>query len=66
MKTIWRNPIRLFAVICVAITTAYVMFMGNKINDTLAGATWCARAIGADKADANSKTDAAGPPALAC
>ncbi|MFL6728069.1 MAG: hypothetical protein ACJ8FS_16375 [Sphingomicrobium sp.] len=54
-----KNPIRWVAVICVAITSAYVMLMGYWINDTLAGPLWCSRAIGADKVDTNSKVDAA-------
>lgn len=54
------HPIRAFAVICVAITSGYIMWMGYRINEVLAGPTWCARAIGADKADANSHVDAAG------
>jgi hypothetical protein len=53
------NPIRGFAVLCVAVISAYVMVMGYRINEVLAGPTWCARAIGADKVDANSKVDAA-------
>jgi hypothetical protein len=55
-----KNPIRGFAVLCVAVIAAYVMWMGYTINDVLAGPLWCARAIGADKADANSRVDAAG------
>lgn len=54
-----KNPIRWVAVICVAITSGYVMWMGNKINDVLAGPLWCSRAIGADKATPDSHVDAA-------
>lgn len=53
------NPIRGFAVLCVAVIAGYVMWMGYRINETLAGPLWCSRAIGADKADANSRVDAA-------
>lgn len=53
------HPIRAFAVLCVAITSGYIMWMGYRINEVLAGPTWCSRAIGADKADANSHVDAA-------
>lgn len=42
--------IRAFAVICVAVTSAYVMWLGNKVNDTLSGPGWCATALGAGKA----------------
>jgi hypothetical protein len=53
------NPIRMVAVICTAITSIYIMWMGYRINEVLAGPLWCSRAIGADKADANSRVDAA-------
>jgi hypothetical protein len=45
-----RNPIRWVAVICVAITSAYIMWMGYRLNETLSGPNWCARALGAEKA----------------
>lgn len=53
------NPIRGFAVLCVAVIAAYIMWMGWKLNETLSGSGWCAKAIGADKADADSKIDIA-------
>lgn len=53
------HPIRAFAVFCVAVTSGYIMWMGYRINEVLAGPTWCARAIGADKAAPDSKIDAA-------
>lgn len=55
----WKLPtftIRTFAVITAAITSGYVMWLGNKINDTLSGPGWCATALGAGKA---SSTDGA-------
>lgn len=54
-----KNPIRGFAVICVAVIAAYIMWMGYKLNDTLSGPSWCSTAIGADRADADSKLDVA-------
>lgn len=51
--------IRAFAVICVAATSAYVMWLGNKINDTLSGPGWCATAIGANKAADITRIDIA-------
>lgn len=54
-----RNPIRAFAVVCVAVTSVFVMVMSFRLLKTLSGADWCRTAIGADKADANSKIDAA-------
>jgi hypothetical protein len=54
-----HNVIRAFALACVAITSAYIMWMGYRLNETLSGPGWCARAIGADKASADSKIDVA-------
>jgi hypothetical protein len=48
--------IRTFAVICVAVTSAYVMWLGYLLNQTLSGPGWCATALGAGKA---SSTDGA-------
>jgi hypothetical protein len=51
-----RFSIRTFAVICVAVTSAYVMWLGNKVNDTLSGPGWCRTALGAEKASATDGT----------
>jgi hypothetical protein len=45
-----RNPIRLFAVICVAVTSAFVMVMSYRLLNVLSGPGWCATALGAGKA----------------
>lgn len=42
-----RNTIRTFALVCVAITSIFVMLMGAWIVQILSGADWCARALGA-------------------
>lgn len=54
-----QNPIRGFAVLCVAVIAAYIMWMGWKLNETLSGAGWCSKAIGADKLAEGSKIDIA-------
>ena len=51
-----RFTIRTFAVICVAATSAYVMWLGNKLTNTLSGPGWCATALGAGKASATDGT----------
>jgi hypothetical protein len=51
-----HNPVRAAALIVVAITSAYVMWMGYRLNETLSGPGWCATALGAGKA---STTDGA-------
>lgn len=47
--SIARNPIRAFALLCVAITSAFVMYMAWWINGVLAGPGWCKTALGAEK-----------------
>ena len=42
--------IRAFAVICVAVIAAFMMWMSNKVINTLSGPGWCATALGAGKA----------------
>jgi hypothetical protein len=48
--TIVRNPIRLFAVLCVAVTSGFVMVMSYRLLNVLSGPGWCATALGAGKA----------------
>lgn len=52
--TALRFTVRGFALICVAVASAYVMWLGNKVNDTLSGPGWCATALGAGKASAGN------------
>lgn len=49
-----HNPIRLTAVIIVAVIAGYVMWMGFRLNETLSGPGWCRTALGAEK---SSPTD---------
>lgn len=51
-----QNPIRGVAVICVAVTSAYVMWMGYRLNEVLAGPGWCRTALGAEKSSATDGT----------
>lgn len=39
--------VRIFALTCVAATSAYVMWQGWRLVDILAAPTWCSRAINA-------------------
>lgn len=43
------NPIRLFAVLCVAVTSLFVMWMSFRLLNVLSGPGWCATAFGAGK-----------------
>lgn len=43
------NWITFFALLCVAVTSAFMMFMATKLTDTLASPDWCARAIKAEQ-----------------
>lgn len=48
--------IRAFAVACVAVTSAYIMFMGYRLNETLSGPGWCRTALGAEQASSTDGT----------
>lgn len=54
--TLVRNPIRLFAVICVAVTSGFVMVMSYRLLNVLSGPGWCATALGAGKASSQDGT----------
>lgn len=51
-----RNPIRAFAVLCVAVIATYLMWFGFVLTETLRSPRWCATALGAEKASADGKT----------
>lgn len=51
-----HNPIRLFAVLCVAVTSGFVMFMSYRLLQTLSGPGWCRTALGAEKASSSDGT----------
>lgn len=57
MKT---NPIRIAALICVAVTSVYIMWMAYRVNNTLSGPGWCATALGAGKASSVDGTPVKG------
>jgi hypothetical protein len=44
-----KNPIRLFAVICVGVTSVFVMVMSNKLTNILSSPEWCGKALQAEK-----------------
>jgi hypothetical protein len=44
-----QNPIRLFAVLCVAVTSAFVMVMSYRLIDILSSPGWCGKALQAEK-----------------
>jgi hypothetical protein len=43
------NPIRGFAVLCVAVTSGYVMWMGWRLSNILASPDWCSKALQAER-----------------
>lgn len=53
-----NQPVRFFALVCVAITSAYVMWMGWRLVETLSSPGWCNRALNADKVATSSGFDA--------
>jgi hypothetical protein len=48
--TITKNKVLLFALLCVAVTSGYDMWMGYVLNETLSGPGWCRTALGAEQA----------------
>lgn len=44
-----HNPIRAAALVCVAVTSVFIMWMSFKLIDILSAPDWCARAINAEK-----------------
>lgn len=50
MTTRPHNTIRTFALICVAVTTAFLMGMAVWYTKLVSGRDWCSRAIGAEEA----------------
>lgn len=57
-----NQPVRTFALVCVAITSAFVMYMRYWQLSILSSPDWCNRAMKAEQLDAGSRLDAA----LAC
>lgn len=48
-RTIARNPISLFAVVCVALIAAFLAYMSSRLLTVLESSDWCAKAIQAEK-----------------
>lgn len=44
-----NNPIRVAALVCVAVTSAFIMWMSYKLVEILSAPDWCARAINAER-----------------
>jgi hypothetical protein len=51
-----KHLIRAFALVCVAVTSGYVMWMAYRVTETLSGPGWCRTALGAEKASATDGT----------
>lgn len=51
-----KNPIRWVAVICVAITSVFIMYMSYTLITVLSGPGWCRTALGAEKSSATDGT----------
>jgi hypothetical protein len=44
-----HNPIRGFAVLCVAVIAAYIMWMGWRLSNILSSPDWCGKALQAER-----------------
>lgn len=53
-----NQPIRFFALVCVAITSGYVMWMGWRLSNILTSPGWCNRTLKADEVAKDSAFDA--------
>lgn len=51
-----HNPIRVAALVCVAVTSAFLMWMAYRVNETLSGPSWCRTALGAEKVSVTDGT----------
>lgn len=51
-----NNPIRVAALICVAATSAFIMWMSYRLVEILSAPDWCARAINAERLSATRAT----------
>lgn len=54
LRTIARNPISLFALLCVAAIGIFLGYMATNLTDTLASADWCGKALQAEKITAGN------------
>jgi hypothetical protein len=54
LNTIARNPISLFAVLCVSCTAAYLGWLTYRLMLVLESPAWCAKAIQAEKVSPGS------------
>lgn len=55
-----RNTIRTFALVCVAVTSLFVIGMGIWLTFILSASNWCARAIGAGQVSQRPETAISG------
>lgn len=44
-----HNTVPVAALICVAVTSLFLMYMNNKVIDILASPSWCSKALQAEK-----------------
>lgn len=58
-----KNTIRTFALVCVAVTSAYIMVLGWRLISILSAPDWCGRALYASKT-AKTNADLANCPDL--
>ena len=49
LNTVARNPISLFAVLCVSCTAAFLGYMSDRMLTVLESSNWCSKAIQAEK-----------------
>lgn len=46
---VMHNPIRAAALLCVAVTSVYLMWMAYRVNEILSSPEWCSKALQAER-----------------
>lgn len=49
LRNLFENPIRLFALVCVAGTSVFLMYLIVSLKDILSSPAWCGQAMQAEK-----------------
>lgn len=55
LRHLFENPIRAFALLCVACTSAFLVYVNLRLIDILSDPNWCNKAVQAERIIANDK-----------
>lgn len=54
MKNPVHNPVRAAALVCVAVTSGFLMWMAYRVNEILSSPEWCSKALQAERISAQN------------